>query len=133
MSFTFGENDYKHILTDFSSLTVGGRLTYKEILAHAYCPQKFQNIVRIYILKDAEPDMMIGQHLLNITQDDLCYEFYRQLKIKVHFYAPHPKGGYKEKTLKLNDFLQFCDDHVGEELLVQDIIISNLALMGFSV
>lgn len=133
MAFTFQENDYKHILTDFSSLTVGGRLTYAEIMNHEYCPHKFQNIVRVYILKDADSSRMLGEHILNITEDDLAFEIYRQLKIKVHFYAPNPKGGYKEKTMKLRDFMAFCDDHVGEELLVQDIIISNLALMAFSV
>lgn len=132
MDFTFQENDYKHVMTDFSTAAIGGRLTYREILDHEFAPQKFKNIVRIYILRETSEDLLLAEHLLNLTNKDLAFEIYKQLKVKVHFL--YQKGdSYKDKSLKLPEFLQFLDDHVGEVVIVQELVISNLALMGFAV
>ncbi len=125
----FGENDYKYILQEFSKTMIGARYTYAEIMAAERAPFKFQTIIDRLILPYADPDMMIGEHILNMARDDKNYRIYENLKIKIRCCVPEGDG-YRTKDFRLNE-LNNLDESVKGTIVVQEIAFSNLALMGF--
>ena len=125
----FGENDYKYILQEFSKTMIGARYTYSEIMAAERAPFKFQTIIDRLILPYADPDMMIGDHILRMDKDDKNYRIYENLKIKIRCCVPDGDG-YKTKDFKINE-ITGLEESVKDTLVVQEIAFSNLALMGF--
>ena len=125
----FGENDYKYILQEFSKTMIGARYTYSEIMAAERAPFKFQTIIDRLILPYADPDMMIGDHILRMDKDDKNYRIYENLKIKIRCCVPDGDG-YKTKDFKINEITRL-EESVKDTLVVQEIAFSNLALMGF--
>ncbi len=125
----FGENDYKYILQEFSKTMIGARYTYSEIMAAERAPFKFQTIIDRLILPYADPDMMIGDHILRMDKDDKNYRIYENLKIKIRCCVPDGDG-YKTKDFKIDE-ITGLEESVKDTLVVQEIAFSNLALMGF--
>lgn len=136
------DNDFKYVIADISSTSIGSRFTYEEILMNDRIPLKFQNIVTIYILREmkvidkdnANPEKtMIGNHIYELANDNLIYNVYKRLKLKVKFTFPNGKGGFKSKNLKIDDFKKFVEKNGSDGLFIQEVNFSNLALMSFSV
>jgi len=127
------ERDFKYVLQDTSSTQLGSRYTYEEMLMSDRVPFKFQSIIQLYILKSADPSMEIGRHILSLQDTDYNYNVYRQLKVKVRFCEPKKNGGYKVKQMRFDEFKKYQDSKWTDEHVIQDITISNLALMGFVV
>ena len=125
----FGENDYKYILQEFSKTMIGARYTYSEIMAAERAPFKFQTIIDRLILPYADPDMMIGDHILHMDKADKNYRIYENLKIKIRCCVPDGDG-YKTKDFRINE-ITGLEESVKDTLVVQEIAFSNLALMGF--
>lgn len=143
-NFNFdNEDDYKYCLSEMSSTNIGSRLSYKEILLNERVPFKFQQIVRIYILRELMLDnkteseaneLTLGEHFTAIRKDSLIYDVYQRLRIKVRFFEPAKNGGYKFKSLRLKNFIEYIEARGAvEDIFIQEINISNLALMAFSV
>lgn len=127
------DKDFKYVIQDTASTQLGSRFTYDEMLMSDRVPFKFQSIIQFYILKTAESDEEIGKHILRITDDDYNFQVYRQLKIKIRFCEPKSNGGFKVKQLKFVDFKKYQKISWTDKHVIQDVTISNLALMGFSV
>lgn len=136
------DNDFKYVIADMSSTSIGSRFTYEEILMHDRVPLKFQNILTIYILRemkvlnplDETPEKMtIGRHIYELQSGNLVYDVYKRLKLKVKFTHPNGKGGYKTKCLKFDEFKAFIAKNGIDGVFIQELVISNLALMAFSV
>ena len=125
----FGENDYKYILQEFSKTMIGARYTYSEIMAAERAPFKFQTIIDRLILPYADPDMMIGDHILHMDKDDKNYRIYENLKIIIRCCVPDGDG-YKTKDFRIKE-ITGLEESVKDTLVVQEIAFSNLALMGF--
>lgn len=137
------EDDYKYCLSEMSSTNIGARNTYADIMMSERAPFKFQQILRIYILRELELErgknadnekLVLGEHLFDIKKDTVVYDVFSRLKIKVRFYEPKSSGGYTYKSLKFADFIKYIEDKddAREELFIQEINISNLALMTFT-
>lgn len=128
-----GNQDFKYVIQDTSFTQLGSRYTYEEMLMSDRVPFKFQSIIQLYILKSADPTFEIGQHILALTEDDFTYNVYRNLKIKVSFCEPKKLGGYKVKKLKFDEFKKYQKQNWSDQHVIQDVTISNLALMAFVV
>ena len=135
------DNDFKYVIGDYSSTQIGARYTYEDILMHERVPFKFQSIVTIYILRemkvldpscDTPEKTMISDHLLAIEPGNLIYDTYKRLKLKVRFTAPY-KDRYKVYNYKFDKFKDYVDVHGADGIMIQEINISNLALMSFAV
>ena len=124
------DNDFKYVLQEFARTMIGAKFTYGELLNAERLPFKFQTIVDRLILPYADPDMTIEDHLLSITQDDKNFRIFDNLKLKIKYFMPSPKGGFKEYTDEIKEFIKNRENW-SEGCMVQEIIISNLALMGF--
>ena len=135
------KDDFKFVIADVSSTGIGPRFTYAELLMHERVPFKFQSIIKIYILREMkilnpdieEPENIeIGKHLLSLDNDNLIYDVYKRLKLRVRFCFPK-KSGYGMKTLKIGDFISYVKKNGSDNIVLQEIILSNLGLMAFSV
>lgn len=127
------ENDFKYVLQDFSSITLGARYTYQEILESERVPFKLQSIVERYILPHlTDPSIEIGQHVLSLTKADPCFRIYDNLKLKVKYFEPRKKGGFQEKKAKLVEFMEAVSAWE-ENNMIQEITFSNLAVLAFHI
>ena len=126
------EDDYKYILQDFSRTMIGARFSYAELMEAERVPFKFKTIVDRLILPYADADMTLEQHMLNLTPADKNYRIYDGLKTKIKYFEPKAGGGFRERVLDLKKFTE-VKAAWGEAWLMQEIIISNLALSGFRI
>ncbi len=127
------ENDFKYVLQDFSSITLGARYSYQEIMESRRVPFKLQSIVERYILPHVtDASIEIGQHVLSLTKEDPCYRIYENIKLKVKYFKPRQKGGYQEKTAKLEEFIKAAETWE-EGCMIQEVTFSNLAVLAFHI
>ncbi len=127
------ENDFKYVLQDFSSITLGARYSYQEIMESQRVPFKLQSIVERYILPHvADPSIEIGKHVLSLTKENPCYRIYDDIKLKVKYFEPRKKGGFQEKKAKLEQFIEIAGAWE-EGCMIQEITFSNLAVMAFHI
>lgn len=127
------ENDFKYVVQDISSVQLGARFKYGELMKNDRVPFKFQSVIRIYIYKEKTPDTEIGQHIISLKEEDLCYEIFKQLRIKIKFYEPKKGDGFTEKVMKIADFVPYAREHWTEESMIHEVILSSLALMTFAI
>ena len=126
----FGENDYKYVIQEFSKTMIGARYTYRESLSAERVPFKFQTIVDRLIVPYADMDMMLGDHLLNMTADDKNKRIFENLKAKLRISIPQADGSYTTKDMPLGALIAI-DPEEKKDYFIQEMIISNLALFGF--
>ncbi|MCR5251057.1 MAG: hypothetical protein K6E50_10675 [Lachnospiraceae bacterium] len=122
--------DFKYVLQEFSRTMIGARYTYGELLGAERVPFKFQTIIDRLILPYSSSDVMIGEHLLHLTPADKNYRIYENLKTKIKFFTPSADGGFKEKVVNLSGLAAEAE-HWDERNVLQEVILSNMALMGF--
>ncbi len=125
------ENDFKYVLQEVSRTTIGARFTYAELLDQEHVPFKFRLILERLILPYADSNLTVGEHLLSLSPGDPNYRIYRQLKTKIKYFVPKKSGGYEERISGIDDLQKAVglseDD---PPPVIQEIILSNLALMG---
>lgn len=132
--------DYKYCIQDVSTVYVGSRYTMEELLADETIPFKFQLVVERYILPEADPEDTLETHLYYLEKDGFLVKIYRQLKARVKVNVIREKKSLtgkmkKEYTTILMPVEELVKMSVGEKekkgLVVQELVISKLALMGF--
>jgi len=124
------ERDFKYVLQDLTKTMIGARFTYRELMGEERVPFKFQTIIDRLILTYADPDMTIGEHLLQITPQDKNYRIYENLKVKLHYYVSKETGGYVSKSTGLREFVTISENE-RKDIVMHEVILSNLALMSF--
>ena len=132
--------DYKYCMQDVSSLYIGSKYTFSELLEDETVPFKFQLLVERYIMPEADPEDTLESHLYYLEEKSFLVKIYRQLKAraKVNFIQTKKGLGGREKkayTTKLLPVEQLVKLSVEEKeqigLVVQELVLSKLALMGF--
>lgn len=132
--------DYKYCIQDVSTVYVGSRYTMEELLADETIPFKFQLVVERYILPKADPEDTLETHLYYLEKGSFLVKIYRQLKARVKVNVIREKKSLtgkmkKEYTTILMPVEELVKMSVGEKekkgLVVQELVISKLALMGF--
>lgn len=129
------ENDFKYVLHDFSSIALGARYSYAEIMESERVPFKLQSIIERYILPHVtDPSQEIGNHILTITKENPCFRIYQNLKLKIKYFEPRKNNneGYMEKKAGIEDFLSVTAEW-DERYMMQEVIFSNLAVMAFHI
>lgn len=132
--------DYKYCMQDVSSLYIGSKYTFSELLEAETIPFKFQLLVKRYILPEADLEDTLESHLYYLDGQSFLVKIYGQLKAraKVNLIQTKKGLGGKEKkayTTKLLPVEQLAKLSVEEKeqmgLVVQELVLSKLALMGF--
>ncbi len=132
--------DYKYCMQDVSSLYIGSKYTFGELLETETVPFKFQLLVERYILPEADAEDTLESHLYYLDAKSFLVKIYRQLKAraKVNLIQTKKGLGGREKKAYTTKFLtveQLVKLSVEEKeqmgLVIQELVLSKLALMGF--
>ena len=136
------DDDFKYYMQDAGTLYLGAKFSYAEILAHEAVSFKYRSIVEHYIMKDTDPETTLESQLYYMTPDQFSYKTYRQLRARVRVCVLKPRrrlfGGVKTEyvsdVLKLEEL---ADMNLAQKkkcgMVVQELLLSKLALMAFSV
>lgn len=138
----YQDNDFKYFMQDTGSIYLGARFSYAEILEQEMVSFKYKSIVEHYILKDTDPATTLESQLYYMTPEQFSYKTYLQLKARVKVSVLTEKKSmfgkakvvYVNKVMKLEEI---ADMNLAQKkkcgMVVQELILSKLALMGFNV
>ena len=121
--------DFKYFMQDTGSLYLGAKYSYREILEDEMVTFKYKSIVEHYIL-------------YYMTPEQFSYKTYKQLKARVKVSVLEkkkrlfggPKVAYVNKILKLEELVGMnLAQKKKSGIVVQELVLSKLALMSFSV
>ena len=135
-------NDFKYYMQDTGSLYLGAYYNYEELLGHEMVPFKLKSIIEHYIMKDTTADTTLESQFYYMTPDMFSCRTYMQLKAKVKvcmLVEKKPLFGekklvYRNRVLPLSEFVQMnLAQKKKYGVKIQEIILSKLAMMAFSV
>ncbi|MBE5837374.1 hypothetical protein [Butyrivibrio sp.] len=132
------EDDFKYYMQDIERYYFGARYNYNELLNNEMVPFKFKTIISKYIKDEVDLDTSLESHLYYIEKDSFDYKLYRQLRLRIRtsqYKDPlnHEKG-FKEKVYTIEQLVKMNKDEKEEKgIIIRELIISKLALFGFSV
>ena len=138
----YQDNDYKYYMQDIGSLYFGARYSYEELMEHEMVSFKFKSIIEHYIAKDTQLDTTLESQFYYMTDDLFSYRTYTQLKAKVKIsllvekkpLLGTKKTVYQTQVLSLDEFVRMnLAQKKKYGVIIQEIIISKLALMAFNV
>ena len=135
-------DDFKYFMQDISTLYLGAYYNYEELMENEMVPFKLKSIIEHYIMKDTQADTTLESQFYYMTEDEFSYRTYMQLKtkVKVCMYVEKKSLFGKEKMVYENTVVplaEFVQMNLAQKkkygVKVQEIIISKLAMMAFSV
>ena len=130
--------DYKYVMGDNSSIYLGGKFTYREMLDSDEVPFKFQSIMEHYLLKDTDPETSLESQFYYMTPDSFSYRTYLQLKTRVKVCElVEKKSLFGKVTRNYHTLKDFAAINLAQKkargFVVQEIILSKLAVTFFNV
>ena len=138
MNNIVNENDFKYYMQDIERNYFGARYSYSELLNNEMVPFKFKTIITKYLKDEVDYDTTLESHLYYMKSDGFDYKIYKQLRSRIRtmqYKDPLKREkGFKEKVYTIEQ-LSKIDPSEKEKMgiVVRELIISKLALFGFSV
>ena len=141
-------DDFKYVMLDTMKIYFGASYTYDEMLKDEHVPFKFQAIIMQYFKKEEEGSTTLAEHFYKLQPESMGYMTFSQLKPKIKFTIINGRKDSKgrlhnrNEVLSLKDFVKVMEEFKQEvkngnlnedRLFIQEIAISKMALMGFSV
>lgn len=132
--------DYKYCMQDVGSVYIGTKYTLQEILDDNSIPFKFQLLVERYILPESDLEDTLETQLYYLSNKSFIVKIYGQLKGRVKINILEDKKSLsgkikREYVTRMIPVKQLADMSVEEKkqagVVVQELVISKLALMGF--
>lgn len=133
---------YKYILQDTGSIYIGAKFSYKELLENENTGFKLKAIISQYLLKEADSENTLESQLYFLEQGNFIFETLLQLKVRVKVQAQVEKRNifgktkvkYQEKVYTLKELTDInLARKKASGMVITEMIISKLALMGFTV
>lgn len=137
MNNIVNENDFKYYMQDIERYYFGARYSYSELLNNEMVPFKYKTIITKYLKDEVDYDTTLESHLYYMSSEGFDYRIYKQLRSRVRtsMYKDPSKRekGFKEKVYTIEQLVKL-DKEEKERLgiIVRELIISKLALLGFS-
>ncbi|WP_034452240.1 hypothetical protein [Butyrivibrio sp. AE2032] len=132
------EDDFKYYMQDIERHYFGGRYNYLELLDNEMVPFKFKSIITKYLKEQVGLETTLESHIYYLEKDTFDYEIYKQLRCRVRvsqYKDPNKRDkGFKEKLYSITEFVSIPKEEKEEMgIIVRELVISKLALFGFSV
>ena len=132
------DDDFKYYMQDLERNYFGARYSYDELLQNEMVPFKLKSIITKYIKDYVDHDVTLESHFYHMTKETYDYRIYKQLRsrIRVSQYKDEtkPEKGFKEKIYTIESLVKISPEEKEKMgMIVREIIISKLALFGFSV
>ncbi|MCR5715300.1 MAG: hypothetical protein K6G23_00445 [Lachnospiraceae bacterium] len=134
-------SNYKYMLQDVQNVYIGAKFTYDEIIENDDLNFKFRSIVMAYLMKETEKETTLESDFYYMDPQSFTYKTYEQLRTKVkyselvtkkHLFGKEEQI-YEERIDKLRDFAAIpLEEKKQRGIVVQEIILSKLALLGFA-
>ena len=133
---------FKHVMQDTTSIFLGAKLSYAELLESEFLNFKVKAIINHYLLKEADKETTLESQMYYLEKGTFIFETLKQLKLRVKVQVLETKKGlfgkqrteYHEKVLSLDELTNInLAKKKGMGMVITEIIISKLALMSFSV
>ena len=134
-------DDYKYVLQDTGSISIGARYSFEELMHSEDVPFKFKVIAERYLTKDLSLDTTLESQLYYMKKEGFVYECYRQLKTKIKVSVLKERKGlfgkkkksYATEIIPIREFVEMDEEWKKEHgILIQELVISKLALMTFT-
>lgn len=134
----WNEDDYKYVIQDFSNVYIGARFSYAELAESDDTPGRFQDAIFRVFYKEVRPETTIGEHLMQLQDNSLCYLAYSQLRIRIKVTSlvgeadekRKQKEKYVTKDYSLDEFMEDASIRENPELyLIQEISFKKRHLM----
>ena len=138
MNNIVNENDFKYYMQDIERHYFGARYNYQNLLDNEMVPFKFKTIITKYLKDEIPYDTTLESHLYYLKKDTFDYEIYKQLKARIRtslYKNPDkPDKGFKEKVYTIDELIRISpEEKENMGMIIRELIISKLALFGFSV
>ena len=137
MNNIVNENDFKYYMQDIERYYFGARYSYSELLNNEMVPFKYKTIITKYLKDEVDYETTLESHLYYMSSEGFDYRIYKQLRSRVRtsMYKDPAKRekGFKEKVYTIEQLVKL-DKEEKERLgiIVRELIVSKLALFGFS-
>lgn len=132
--------DYKYCIQDVTKLYIGSKYNFGELLDAEAVPFKLKLVMRQYVMPEADLEDTLETHFYYLDPKSFLVQIYGQLSLKVKINLLTKKkttGGnirqeYTTKVLSIKDLTAMSvEEKEKAGVVIQEIIISKLALMGF--
>lgn len=134
--------DFKYVMLDTAFLYLGAKYSYAELIENEEVPFKLRSVFERYIIPEMDPETTLESHFYHMESKEFSYKTYRQLKIKIKVSRlvekkgflglGQPKRVYVSEIIPLDKFVAIPKVQKERDgFLIQEIVISKLALMGF--
>ena len=132
--------DYKYTMQDTSSLYIGAKYTFAEMLDNDELNFKFRLVLNKYILPEADPEDSLETHLYYLDKKSFLVKIYDQLKARIKVNVIEEKKSilgsakkeYVTKTMKINELVEMSvKEKEAKGLVIQELRVSKLALLSF--
>ncbi len=134
--------DFKYVMLDTAFLYLGAKYSYAELIENEEVPFKLRSVFERYIIPEMDPETTLESHFYHMESKEFSYKTYRQLKIKIKVSRlvekkgflglGKPKRVYVSEIIPLDKFVAIPKAQKERDgFLIQEIVISKLALMGF--
>lgn len=134
--------DYKYVMMDTTSIYLGAKYSYGELMDNDEVLFKLQTVLKQYILTEIDGETTLESHFYHMGSNEFSYKTYRQLRVKVKVSRLTTKKSlfgkersfYTSEIIPLDKFVVMPKEEKERQgIMIQEIIISKLALMGFMV
>ena len=132
--------DYKYSMQDTTTLYVGSKYTFQEILDEESISFKFRLIVERYLLPEVSLEDTLETHLYYLDSKSFLVKIYNQLKAKVKIniltekkdFRGNIKKEYTTKIIKLDKLVEMsAQEKEKNGIVVQELLMNKLALLAF--
>jgi hypothetical protein len=132
------EQDYKYVIQDFSNIYIGARFTYAQLVENDDTPGRLKDTIYRIFYKEVSPEISVGEHLLSLQENSVCYLAYAQLRLQIKVTClvqkEDKKGNFKEeyetRDYSLADFMKQEDIRKNpDRYLIQEISFKKRYLM----
>jgi hypothetical protein len=132
--------DYKYVLQDTYHIFIGAQYTIEELIDNEDIPIKLRIILERYLYTEETKDITLGDYFHDLQDKSLFFRVYKQLKTKLRVSMKEEKKGrlaktappFETVTLSLEALMKMTpEEKQSKELMIQEVIISKLAMMSF--
>ncbi len=138
MNSIINDDDFKYYMQDIERYYIGCRYDYKELLDNEMIPFKLKTIITKYIKDFVDYDTTLESHFYYMDREGFDYKIYKQLRTRVRvmqYKKPEDiSKGFKEKVYTVDQLVRIePSEKERNGMIIRELIISKLALFGFSV
>ena len=73
---------FKYVMTDMTSIFIGAKFSYDELLEHEDVPQKLREVIFRIFLNEVSGDTLIENHVFYLTKDSQTYKALKKMKAR---------------------------------------------------